>query len=248
MPAPLRKAYEVHEEEVSQFFASGARELLTAPLEAFPPEHHYLIKIYRNAYGFARKRKRAEALAAVQRFHLSIRVELSKAPPDLRELKQKAFARLHQLCLQHQVPHPELNFRLRGSTGGTATDEWISLNVILFRENPAEYINQVIPHELCHVWKRRLKLPGDAHGKHWQGLMRKMGVPPVPCHSMDVTNTRVVTKRIHGYRCKCERLLHVTPAQHADIMRSREPYRCRRCKQPVVYAGLDYSLIVESAT
>ncbi len=241
MPPHTRKAYEVSDFEVQDFFRledSGA--LLSAPLEHFPSEHHYLIRAYRNAFqaGGQQPLDRAAALNVVRRFHRSIRVELLTATDDERALKQRAFGRVHQLCLQYQIAHPELSFALRGVKAGTANESRVRLNYALYVEHADDFVGQVIPHELCHTWKRQLGLPGTHHGSQWKKLMHRMGVPPLVTHSMDVSQTQVRTTLIHSYACGCPRPYLVSPRKHYRIQTLPRP-SCKRCKQPVRYVGID---------
>lgn len=200
-----RKAYEVSEREVSRFFKSTPHHLLlNSPLETISPDYQYLVRVYRNAWQTFSVPRPFDSFNVVLRFHFSILNELGDPCLEAeRALKQKAFSRLHQLCLQYRIAHPELSFGLRGTTAGTADENRVRLNLKLFTENVDEFLSETIPHELCHVWHGQLGLPGKPHGNEWKNLMRRMGVHPRVCHRMDVSRSRVRTKRIHAYSCRC---------------------------------------------
>ncbi len=247
MTIHLRKAYEVSEREVAQYFSRIPHpELLNAPLDRFLPELQYLVKIYRNAWAspcsFQLSAK--DTFDVVLRFHRSIRCELRSAGDVERALKQRVFTRVHQLCLQHKIIHPEVNFKLKGTKAGTAGEQELRFNFVLFRENESDFLGQTVPHELCHIWKDQLGLAGKSHGNAWKNLMRRMGARPDVTHNMDVTRARVRTSRIHAYACRCAKNHYVTPEKHEKIqsVKSSRPPRCPRCKQTVRYVGIDKSL------
>jgi SprT protein len=247
MTSEPRKAYEISVYEVAQFIKSYTHaELLSAPLESFPLEFRFLLHIYRNAI-LAPRPVAVSAHAAVEaalRFHRSLRNELLRCTQSDGELRKQAFMRMHQLCIKYKIVHPQLCFKMKGTSAGDALDDRIRLNPILFRENVDETLQQTLPHELCHVWKDQLKLPGSSHGKEWQNLMRRMGVKPDRCHNMDVTRARVRINRIHLYGCGCPKAGHVTARRHRQIQDTElyRPVSCLRCGKPVQYLGIEKSL------
>ena len=157
---------------------------------------------------------------------------------SILECKAAAKVRVEELCSKHGITIPEVTFNVKGSDGGQAFVESnrIELNMVLFRENFDYLIDQVIPHEICHVWTVQLSLGGKPHGREWQSLMRRMGVPPIPCHNMNVE--AAVSKTGHfSYRCLCNTGNMVSLEMHRRIQSEPEVYRCDRCDQQFVYTG-----------
>lgn len=247
MPIEPRKAYQISLQESLRFIRSYRHEqLLSLPLENFPLDFRFLIRIYRNAW-FAPRHTHltvVQTMEAALRFHRSLRIELLGCNIDERSLRRQAFMRIHQLCMKYQIIHPELSFKMKGMSAGDAGNSKIRINPILFAENVEETLAQTIPHEMCHHWKEQLRLPGRAHGQEWKKLMRRMGVRPNRCHNLDVTRARVRTLRIYLYVCGCQREYRVTARKHNRIQETQlfRPVNCLRCRKEVRYVGTDQSL------
>jgi SprT protein len=86
-------------------------------------------------------------------------------------------------------------FDIQDSVGGyvRTNEKLIHLNPTLLQANPDEYFNTVIPHEVCHLAASQCWPKCASHGKHWALLMSGFGLPPTPCHRMDV---RTVPNRL----------------------------------------------------
>jgi predicted SprT family Zn-dependent metalloprotease len=243
MHASRRKAYEIAEAEVLDFFqpAHHARNL-TADLDTLPPEFHFLVRIYRNAREAPRPTPLTnyELLKAVTRFHRSIRGELLNVIPEEKALKSLAFLRVHELCLKYKIIHPELNFKLQGKVAGDALKYRVRLNLILFAENPDETLDQTIGHELAHAWRRQLELPGKSHGPQWKQLMRRMGLKPDVYHCMDVERSNQKPKPVFTYTCKCRIRHPLTAREHNELEEARQRRLdafCKHCGERITYLG-----------
>ena len=140
------------------------------------------------------------------------------------------------------LPFPDVSFDLTGTSGGVAyTQEMrIRLNGQLFLENTESYFARTIPHEVAHlicgeVYPHTLRRsPGgkrELHGPHWQEVMVVLGVSPSRCHSMDVTNTRIMrsNSRRHVYTCNwCNKEVTVSPTHHQQLIANPNArYHCR---------------------
>lgn len=153
------------------------------------------------------------------------------------ECKAAAKDRVESLCAEHGIVVPKVTFNVKGTDGGCAyiDHHWIDLNLMLFRENFQDFIDNVLPHELCHLWAIALKLGGGAHGREWKGLMRRMGAPPIPCHNMN-TDAAASTTGFFRYRCLCNSNM-VSFEKHRAMQEFPEDYFCGRCEQQFVYVG-----------
>lgn len=154
------------------------------------------------------------------------------------DCKAAAKVRVEELCSKYGIRMPELTFNVKGTDAGQAFVEInrIDLNLMLFRENFDHMIREVIPHEICHVWVVQLKLGGKPHGREWQSLMRRMGVPPIPCHNMNVDAVSSSTG-LFSYRCLCNTGNMVSLEMHRRMQENPEDYFCGRCEQQIVYVG-----------
>jgi SprT protein len=84
-----------------------------------------------------------------------------------------------------ELPDVVMNARLT-STGGRAflKGGYIDLSCYLLHNNPEEFKNVVIPHELAHHIAFRL-YQDKGHGSAWKNCMVKLGLPPDRCHNME---------------------------------------------------------------
>lgn len=138
------------------------------------------------------------------------------------------------LALNETFPEPELNYRQRGTTAGSAClQKWeIRLNPVLLTENGEQFIQDVIPHELAHLLVYRRFGRVAPHGKAWQWMMSTvLGMPAARTHQFDVTSVR---SRTFTYRCQCKTAHELTVRRHNKVLRGESQYLCRHCKSVLV--------------
>lgn len=172
----------------------------------------------------------------VNSHHTSMRViEPQTSPPAKSsitdaELLRAAEKRVAELCARHGITPPSVALDLQGRCAGRAhrTRNHIRLNAVLFRENFADFIDNTIPHELCHLWHYQLGLKGRSHGEEWKRLMRRMNVEPSRTHRYDTTRSATRRVRRFIYYCACKSHT-VTTILHNRMRRGRT-YLCKGCK------------------
>ncbi|MBU6460390.1 MAG: SprT-like domain-containing protein [Proteobacteria bacterium] len=137
---------------------------------------------------------------------------------------------LLDLCHIFKILPPELRFDLNGKCAGLAywPQNYIRINLTLFMEHPEAFLKEVIPHELCHIWKNQLNLPGRPHGRSWKELMCKMGVTATRTHNFPIDH--LITKQFKQfpYICSCREYL-LSSIRHNRVLAGRK-YLCRNCK------------------
>lgn len=137
---------------------------------------------------------------------------------------------LAETQLGRHFPRPEINFKLRGKSAGTAHLQINKLrfNPVLLAENPSIFIQQVVPHEICHLLAYQLYGRVKPHGKEWQALMVNLyGLSPSTTHSL---NTDSVAGKTYNYRCQCG-VVPLSIRRHNKVQRQQTQYRCRRCHE-----------------
>lgn len=161
---------------------------------------------------------------------------------SLRHLKMQAQRRLkqcHEVAQAHFGRHfvfPEISFDLRGMKAGVAylQQNLLKFNPVLLQENPQEFIQQVVPHELAHLLVYQLYGRVKPHGKEWQGIMRELfGLPPDTCHQFDI---RSVQGETFAYACQCQ-VHHLSKRRHLRIQRDQREYICRKCQETLRFTG-----------
>jgi len=136
------------------------------------------------------------------------------------------------------MPSPNLNYLLRGTTGGTAnhTTFTISLNEILLLENWDLYQIKTIPHELAHLAVTFLfGYQKQIHGRHWKFVMKTLfGLEPSRCHNMDISNSMVRNTKYFEYTCNCNYQHLVSSIKHNKILRGKV-YTCNTCRSNIYF-------------
>lgn len=122
---------------------------------------------------------------------------------DLKSAAQRVANVYAKIANEHfksdvKIPIPvPLDFDLcleKPKSAGTAS--WnlqMSLNMVLFRDNVEEFLNQIIPHEISHLAQfavfhhHRNSVHTQGHGPEWCAIMKKLGKNPDKYHTMDVS-------------------------------------------------------------
>ncbi|HBO21708.1 MAG TPA: SprT family zinc-dependent metalloprotease [Providencia sp.] len=133
--------------------------------------------------------------------------------------------------LEQKFPEPIVNYKQRGTTAGSAyLKEWeIRINPILLIENPDNFIDEVVPHELAHllvyrVYGRKGILP---HGNEWKWMMQNvLEVSPSRTHNFSVST---VKSKTFTYHCACPSNHELTIRRHNKVVRGENQYLCKKC-------------------
>lgn len=107
----------------------------------------------------------------------------------------------------------------------------IRLNVKLLLKNKADFLNEIIPHEVGHLIQDWFYPKGtEEHGVEWRSIMKALGVPYSKYHSFDVS---AVDSQYHRYVCNCtEHSIHST--KHTKIQEGKIEL-CALCNSRVIY-------------
>lgn len=139
--------------------------------------------------------------------------------------------RVTELCERHHIRRPRIAYDLKGRCAGKAHLQRFLLrfNLTLLAENTEAFLGETVPHELCHIWKAQLGLPGRSHGPEWQRLMRRMEAEPRRLHDYDTSRAGVRKVKRYIYVCACPREYGLLGRQVNRIKRGTQ-YRCRKCQ------------------
>lgn len=166
-----------------------------------------------------------------------------------KAIELKSWKVYYQLCESHHlgtVADLRIDFTLRGKNGGMAylQRNEVNFNFILASENFDEYINQVVPHEVCHIVAFLIYgYREHGHGIYWKALMRECGCKPDRCHNMNIANVKKNHVQKFIYRCDC-RTFDVSKRLHNSMQESLKNSwmhttgrRCRHCKKELTYVA-----------
>lgn len=103
-----------------------------------------------------------------------------------------------------QFPVPEIKFTVRGTAAGWADldNGFINFNDKLLSRNEQTFIDEIVPHEVCHMICSLVHPEmTDYHGPEWQEMMRRLGVEPNALHKYDVNDIIRKTKKFACVNC-----------------------------------------------
>lgn len=177
---------------------------------------------------------------AVARWIPTASSTLKVVPPDLR---QRVLARVDELiaiarrCFDVPFAAPAVYFNVRGTVGGYAQHySWsIQLNPALLLENEAQYLQNIIPHEIAHLIAVNAFGPKTGHGPHFRAVMLSLGARPSRTHSMD-TSSAIAHLPLFRYRCGCQ-VRELKARAHNAIVRGAASYSCKLCTSPLLFTG-----------
>ncbi|GLS83093.1 SprT family zinc-dependent metalloprotease [Paraferrimonas haliotis] len=131
-----------------------------------------------------------------------------------------------------QFTRPQVSFKLRGRSAGTAhlSENRLRFNPKLMQDNLEAFLTDVVPHEVAHLicFQRHGRV--RPHGKEWQQIMRHVfQCEPKTTHNFDVSK---VSGPEFTYQCQCGPV-QLTLRRHNKVLRGAQ-YLCRRCHQQLV--------------
>ncbi|MFT5840014.1 MAG: SprT protein [Flavobacteriales bacterium] len=143
-------------------------------------------------------------------------------------------------CIHHASSYFEQNFKLptisfkqRGKIAGCArlqTNE-LRFNPVLLSDNIDAFLDEVVPHEVCHLLAYKLFGKVRPHGSEWQSLMMELfNLKAQTYHHMDVTK---VKGKMFNYQCECG-LIELGIRRHNKVLKGQQTYICRKCKNPLI--------------
>ncbi|MFT4940193.1 MAG: SprT protein [Paraglaciecola sp.] len=150
----------------------------------------------------------------------------------IKQRVEQCYAHAREVLKQDFVM-PKILFNQRGKIAGSArlqTHE-LRFNPILLEDNLQLFIDEVVPHEVCHLLTYQLYGRVRPHGRQWKTLMNLLfGLNGTTRHSMDVVK---VQGRTFAYFCRCGPI-ELSIRRHNKIVRHQQTYVCRCCKQTLL--------------
>lgn len=142
-------------------------------------------------------------------------------------------------CISHASAYfeqrfhsPKISFKQRGKIAGCARLQLNELrfNPVLLSDNVDAFLEEVVPHEVCHLLAYTLFGKVRPHGKEWKSLMLKLfNLKGQTYHQMDVTK---VKGKCFNYRCECGPI-ELGIRRHNKVIRGKQSYICRKCRTPL---------------
>jgi SprT protein len=143
-------------------------------------------------------------------------------------------------CINHASSYfkqrfrlPKISFNQRGKIAGCARlqSNELRFNPVLLSDNMDDFLEEVVPHEVCHLLAYKLFGKVRPHGKEWQSLMIELfGLKGQTYHQMDVTK---VKGKSFNYQCECGPI-ELGIRRHNKVVKGKQIYICRKCRSPLI--------------
>lgn len=128
---------------------------------------------------------------------------------------------------------PTIYFNQRGKIAGCARLQLNQLhfNPVLLEDNLDVFLQQVVPHEVCHLLTFIMYGKVRPHGKEWQASMIALfGLEPQTYHQMDVAK---VKGKSFNYQCSCGPV-ELSIRRHNKMVRGQQYYICKVCNDRLI--------------
>lgn len=157
------------------------------------------------------------------------------------DLQQRVLARVQECMalaaseLSREFAPPAVRFNQGGRIAGSAwLERWeLRFNPVLLADNEAEFMTEIVPHEVAHLVAFACFGKVKPHGREWQHIMQSVfKLTPRTRHRLDTAKVSPT----FGYRCGC-RDHQLTLRRHNKIMRAQQRYLCLHCNQELHPSG-----------
>ncbi|WP_319781597.1 SprT family zinc-dependent metalloprotease [Oceanisphaera sp. IT1-181] len=129
--------------------------------------------------------------------------------------------------LAREFAQPLVRFNQGGRIAGSAwLERWeLRFNPVLLADNEAEFMDEIVPHEVAHLVTFACFGKVKPHGREWQHIMQSVfGLTPRTRHQLDTSKVAPT----FSYQCAC-RSHQLTLRRHNKIMRAQQRYLCLHC-------------------
>lgn len=149
------------------------------------------------------------------------------------DLEHRIIARVNECMAQaagelsREFAEPLVRFNQGGRIAGSAwLERWeLRFNPILLADNEAEFMNEIVPHEVAHLVAFACYGKVKPHGREWQHIMHSVfDLTPRTRHRLNTTKVAPT----FAYQCAC-RAHQLTLRRHNKIMRAQQRYLCMHC-------------------
>ncbi|MFO6424388.1 SprT family zinc-dependent metalloprotease [Motilimonas sp. KMU-193] len=127
---------------------------------------------------------------------------------------------------------PAIQFNQRGKIAGSAhlQKQLLKFNPVLYQENQASFLLDVVPHEVSHLLVYQLHgAHVPPHGQEWQFIMTQvMKRPAHRTHQYDISS---VAGKTFLYQCQCQQ--HRLSIRRHNRVTKGTQYLCTQCKTPL---------------
>lgn len=162
---------------------------------------------------------------------------ISNKHQDLARTRVYSCCALASKKLAVEFAMPGISFNQRGKIAGSARlqTNQLRFNPVLLADNLETFLEEVIPHEICHLLAFRLYGKVRPHGKEWKTLMSQVfGLTGNTYHKFDVSK---VIGNTFEYKCLCGPL-QLSTRRHYKVLRRQVTYSCLRCGEKLVSAAV----------
>jgi len=147
----------------------------------------------------------------------------------------------------HKIPLEKITilFNLKGCVAGIAyglsNPKKLRYNLQLATENLNDFLENTIPHEITHLYQRKIYPNSKPHGKEFKFIGQSLGYNLSRCHSYDVSTVKRKTIK-YLYVCDCGLNHWVTKRKHEKMQaqiyyHNHTLFYCTKCKGYLQFTG-----------
>lgn len=162
-------------------------------------------------------------------------------PRHIRDFAEKNVKKAFDTAstkLKVRLAFEGIRFFKKSTTAGyviPSENNLVYLNLDLLQKNPDHFEKDTIPHEVAHLFARKIQLTNEGHhGRTWKFVMKNVyGLEPIRCHSLDTQGVGRKTKKFK-YICSCKKHI-IGSVRHNKIKSGKSSYRCASCLKTLTF-------------
>jgi len=170
--------------------------------------------------------------------------QFSLSTEQKQQVIESTEAYIEKACqsLDIKLASIDVHFDLSGKSSGMFVvrqgKAYIRYNEIIFSSYFEDSVINTVAHEVAHyvVYSIHKWKSVKPHGAEWKSIMSLFEVSPEVTSKYEISSLPLKRQRHHDYKCQCMKH-QLTTTRHNKIQNKKTTYHCKKCMQPLKYAG-----------